>query len=119
VENLAKDFKKPCIMDVKIQANGPDASGKKKAHQDASYAGTKKPFVFSVPAEEKKEEVIMKGKEYWRSLDVDNIHELLGMYEPEAAKELAKIFVEDPKNVLQLFQHQTTFHFFASFHLFV
>ena len=50
----------------------------------------------------------MKGKEYGMSLIEDNIHELLEMYldinnEPELAKELAK-----------LFQHQTTFQFFAS-----
>ena len=78
----------------------------------------------SVHVGEKKEEVIMKGKEYGRSLNADNIHELLEMYldinnEPEVAKELAQIFVEDLKKVLQLFQHQTTFHFFASSLLFV
>jgi 1D-myo-inositol-tetrakisphosphate 5-kinase/inositol-polyphosphate multikinase len=131
MENLTKGFKKPCIMDVKIGAKtyGPDASDKKKAQQDASYAGTKQPFGFSVPGlsvhvGEKKEEVIMKGKEYGRSLNADNIHELLEMYldinnEPEVAKELAKIFVEDLKKVLQLFEYQTTFHFFASSLLFV
>ena len=38
-------------MDVKIGATtyGLDASDKKKAQQDASYAGTKQPFEFSVP----------------------------------------------------------------------
>ena len=46
MENLTKNFKKPCIMDVKIGAKtyGPDASDKKKAQQDASYAGTKQQF---------------------------------------------------------------------------
>ena len=131
MENLTKDFKKPCIMDVKIGAKtyGPDASDKKKAQQDASYAGTKQPFGFSVPGlsvhvGEKKKEVIMKGKEYGRSLNEDNIHELLEIYldinnEPEVAKELAKIFVEDLKKVLLLFEYQATFHFFASSLLFV
>jgi 1D-myo-inositol-tetrakisphosphate 5-kinase/inositol-polyphosphate multikinase len=131
MENLTKDFSKPCIMDVKIGAKtyGPDASEKKKATQDASYAGTKQPFGFSVPGMsvhvgEEKEKVIMKGKEYGRTLNVDNIHELLEMYldmnnEPEVAKELAQLFVEDLKKVLQLFQYQTTFHFFASSLLFV
>eukprot|EP00092_Neocalanus_flemingeri_P006501 GFUD01007008.1.p1 GENE.GFUD01007008.1~~GFUD01007008.1.p1 ORF type:complete len:302 (+),score=107.35 GFUD01007008.1:133-1038(+) len=131
MENLTKNFIKLCIMDVKIGAKtyGPDASEKKKAQQDASYAGTKQPFGFSVPGMsvhvgEEKEKVIVKGKEFGRTLNVDNIHELLEMYldinnEPEVARELAKIFVEDLEKVLQLFQYQTTFHFFASSLLFV
>jgi len=131
MENLTKDFKKPCIMDVKIGAKtyGPDASEKKKTQQDASYAGTKQPFGFSVPGMsvhvgKEKEQVIMKGKEYGRSLTSDNIHELLEMYldvnnDPEVAKELAKGFVEELKKILQVFQGQTTYHFFASSLLFV
>jgi len=131
MENLTKDFSKPCIMDVKIgtKTYGPDASDKKMAQQDASYAGTKQPFGFSVPGlsvhvGEEKDTVIMKGKEYGRTLNIDNIHELLEMYldinnQPEVAKELSKIFVEDLEKVLQLFQYQTTFHFFASSLLFV
>ena len=66
--NLTKDFKKHCIMDVKIGAKpyGPDASDQEKARGDASYAGTKQPFRFSVPGlsvhmGEKKEEVISEG----------------------------------------------------------
>jgi len=35
------------------------------------------------------------------------------------AKELAKVFVEELKKILTVFQHQTTFHFFASSLLFV
>merc|ERR1711892_349300 len=131
MENLTKDFKKPCIMDVKIgaQTYGPDASEKKKAQQDASYAGTKQPFGFSVPGMsvhvgKEKEQVIMKGKEYGRSLNSDNIHELLEMYldvnnDPDVAKELAQVFVEELKKILQVFQGQTTYHFFASSLLFV
>jgi len=131
MENLTQNFKKPCVMDVKIGAKtyGPDASEKKKTQQDASYAGTKKPFGFSVPGMsvfmgQDKETVIMKGKEYGRSLDQDNIHELLEIYldvnnEPEMAKELAKVFVEELKKILAVFQQQTTFHFFASSLLFV
>merc|ERR1711872_1212792 len=51
MENLTEKYLKPCIMDVKIGARtyGPDASEKKRVQQDASYAGTKKPFGFSVP----------------------------------------------------------------------
>ena len=131
MENLTKDFSKPCIMDIKIGAKtyGPDASEKKKVQQDASYVGTKQPFGFSVPGMsvytgDAKEKIMMKGKEYGRILNVENIHELLEMYldinnEPEVAKELAKMFVEDLKKVLQLFKYQTTFHFFASSLLFV
>lgn len=131
MENLLKDYKKPCIMDVKIGAKtyGPDASEKKAAQQDASYAGTKKPFGFSVPGMsvhmgKEKETVIMKGKEYGRTLNPDNIHELLEMFldvnnEPEVAKELAGAFLEELKKVLNVFQYQTSFHFFASSLLFV
>jgi len=131
MENLTQNFLKPCVMDVKIGARtyGPDASEKKRAQQDASYAGTKKPFGFSVPGMsvhmgQEKETVLMKGKEYGRTLNQDNIHELLEMYldvnnEPDVAKELAKVFVEKLKKILAVFQHQTTFHFFASSLLFV
>jgi len=131
MENLTKGIRKPCIMDVKIgtKTYGPDASEKKKAQQDASYAGTKHPFGFSVPGMsvhvgQEKEEMIVRGKEYGRTLNVDNIHEVLEIYldtknEPEAAKEIAKIFITDLEKVLELFKHQTCFHFFASSLLFV
>merc|ERR1719369_891479 len=131
MENLTKGMRKPCIMDVKIgtKTYGPDASEKKKAQQDASYTGTKQPFGFSVPGlsvhvGKGKEEVIVKGKEYGRTLNVNNIHEVLEIYldsknEPEVAKEIANIFIKDLEKVLELFKHQTSFHFFASSLLFV
>ena len=128
---MTKDFLKPCIMDVKIGARtyGPDASQKKKAQQDASYVGTKQTFGFSVPGlsvhvGEHKDQVIVKGKEYGRTLDKDNIEELFDLYldinnEPGIAKELAKVFVEELMKIRDLFQHQTEYHFFASSLLFV
>ena len=131
MENLTKNNEKPCIMDVKVGARtyGPDASEKKKAQQDASYVGTKHTFGFSVPglsvfSGQDKEDVIVKGKEYGRSLTADNIHQLFELYldidnHPEVAEELAKIFAEELKKVLKLFLHQTEYHFFASSLLFV
>ena len=66
----------------------------------------------------------MKGKEYGRTLNQDSIHELLEIYldvnnEPEVAKELAKVFIDELRKILTVFQQQTTFHFFASSLLFV
>ena len=131
MENLTKDFLKPCIMDVKIGARtyGPDASQKKRAQQDASYVGTKQAFGFSVPGlsvhvGEDKDQVIVKGKDYGRTLDKDNIDEVFDLYldinnEPGLAKELAKLFVAKLMKVKELFQHQTEYHFFASSLLFV
>ena len=131
MENLLNNAKKPCIMDVKIGARtyGPDASEEKKAQQDASYAGTKQPFGFSVPGlsvhvGDMKEEIITKGKEYGRTLNKENIHELLELFldtktSNKVSKELARIFIEKLKMILQLFNYQTTFHFFASSLLFV
>jgi len=136
MENLTCDFKLPCIMDVKIGARtwGPDSSPEKQASQDASYSGTKKPFGFSVPGlavyrgteikDGEKGEQVLHGKEFGRSLSVETIHSLLPIFlaqdiRPNAAKRLAKVFVEKLHKIQALFQVQTVFHFFGSSLLFV
>jgi len=134
MENLTQGIALPCIMDVKIGARtwGPDSSPEKQASQDASYSGTKKPFGFSVPglavhreikAGEKAEQVL-HGKEFGRSLSEATIHSLLPIFlaqdiRANAAKRLAKIFVEKLQKIQALFQVQTTFHFYGSSLLFV
>jgi len=136
MENLTLGFKLPCIMDVKIGARtwGPDSSREKQAAQDASYAGTKKPFGFSVPGlavyrgseikgGEKPDQVI-HGKDFGRSLSVETIHSLLPLFlaqdiRPHAARKLAKIFVEKLQKIEALFQVQTVFHLYGSSLLFV
>jgi len=131
MENLTNNFSKACIMDVKIGAKtyGPDATPEKMAQQDKSYKGTKVPFGFSVPglnvfSGENKDEVIMKGKDYGKTLTENNIDQLLEMYLDVKsniflAKRLASLFVEELQKIAALFETQTKFHFFASSLLFV
>ena len=131
MENLTLNMSKPCIMDVKIGARtwGPDASEKKRAQQDASYAATKTAFGFSVPGlssfqGESKDSAVVKGKDYGKSLTKETIGDMLELYldiktNPGLAKKIARIFVEKLKRVQSLFETQKCFHFFASSLLFV
>jgi len=136
MENLTRGFKLPCIMDVKIGARtwGPDSSPEKRAAQDASYSGTKKPFGFSVPGlavykgaeikTGKKPEQIVHGKDFGRALSAETIDTLLPLFlaqdvRPSTAKSLAKIFVRKLQKIQALFQVQTTFHLYGSSLLFV
>jgi len=136
MENLTQGFKLPCIMDVKIGARtwGPDSSPEKRAAQDASYSGTKKPFGFSVPGlavykgaeikAGKKPEQIVHGKDFGRALSAETIDTLLPLFlaqdvRPSTAKSLAKIFVRKLQKIQALFQVQTTFHLYGSSLLFV
>ncbi len=50
LEDLTEGRELPNVMDIKIgsQTYGPDASEKKRRHEDAKYAGTKMPLGFSV-----------------------------------------------------------------------
>jgi len=136
MENLTQGFKLPCIMDVKIGARtwGPDSSPAKQASQDGSYSGTKKPFGFSVPGlavyrgteikDGEKPEQVLHGKDFGRSLSVETIPTLLPIFlaqdiRSNAAKRLAKIFVEKLQKIQALFQVQTVFHLYGSSLLFV
>lgn len=131
MENLTGNFSKACIMDVKIGAKtyGPDATPEKMKQQDASYAGTKVPFGFSVPGLSafrgaNKEEQVTKAKDFGKTLTEDNIDQLLELYldittDKVLAKHLAQLFLEELKKIAALFETQTTFNFFASSLLFV
>merc|ERR1719245_2205713 len=86
IENATIRMTRPCIMDVKIGAKtyGPDATAEKAAKQDASYAGTKKPFGFSVLGMSvyhgvKKDEFKVLNKEYGKSLNKDNIKDFVNV----------------------------------------
>jgi len=94
--------------------------------------GTKKPFGFSVPGlavhrgtkDGEKADQVTHGKDFGRSLSVENINTLLPLFlaqdiRANAAKKLAKIFVEKLQKIQALFQVQTTFHFYGSSLLFV
>lgn len=131
IENATIRMVKPCIMDVKIGAKtyGPDANEEKKAKQDASYAGTKKPFGFSVlgmsvyQGEEKKEFKVM-GKDYGKSLNKDNIGNFIEIYfdketESVNTKMIVEIVIERLKALEQMYSQQRVFHIFGSSILFV
>jgi len=131
MENLTNNFSKPCIMDVKIGARtyGPDAKPEKMKQQDASYTGTKVPYGFSVPGlsvhcGDNKDTLVVKDKSYGKTLNKDNIDELLELYldtntDIKLAQEVAKLFTEELQKIAALFASQTQFHFFASSLLFV
>jgi len=131
MENLTNNLSKPCIMDIKIGARtwGPDASETKRKQQDASYAATKTAFGFSVPGlsvhrGENKDCVVVKGKDYGKSLTQETISDMLELYldittNPQLATKIARIFVQKLQAIQSLFESQTCFHFFASSLLFV
>ena len=131
MENLTRDFEKPCLMDIKIgqKTYGPDCTEEKAKRQDSSYTGTKIPFGFSVPGlgsyhGKDKSEAIRMDKKFGRELTEDRIGELLQLYlDPEgdmdAAKTLAGIFLSKLKVLFEMYDKQTDFHIFASSVLFV
>lgn len=131
IENATIGMTKPCIMDVKIGAKtyGPDASPEKIAKQDASYAGTKKPFGFSVlgmsvyQGEGKKEFKVM-AKDYGKGLNKDNIGDFINLYfdkqtQSVNTKILVEIVIERLKAIEQMYSQQKVFHIFGSSILFV
>merc|ERR1712088_390494 len=79
IENATMRMTRPCIMDIKIGAKtyGPNASAEKAAKQDASYAGTKKPFGFSVLGMS-----VYHGakKDEFKSLNKDNIQDFVNVF---------------------------------------
>jgi 1D-myo-inositol-tetrakisphosphate 5-kinase/inositol-polyphosphate multikinase len=131
MENLTRDFKKPCIMDIKIgqKTYGPDCSEEKAKRLDSAYLGTKIPFGFSVPGlgsyhGKDKSEHVTKDKTFGRELTEDRIDELLDTYfDPEGDKKaavmLCNIFCSKLKDLLAMYENQTFFHLFASSILFV
>mmetsp|Transcript_17108 Transcript_17108/g.16548 ORF Transcript_17108/g.16548 Transcript_17108/m.16548 type:complete len:285 (-) Transcript_17108:2250-3104(-) len=131
MENLTRDFKKPCIMDLKIgqKTYGPDCSEEKAKRLDSSYVGTKIPFGFSVPGlgsyhGKEKVENVTRDKTFGRELNEDSIDQLLQLYldpdgDIEAAVMLCNIFTSILKDLLTMYNKQTDFHLFASSVLFV
>jgi len=131
IENATIRMTKPCIMDIKIGAKtyGPDATAEKAAKQDASYAGTKKPFGFSVLGMsvymgENKGEFKVLNKEYGKGLNKDNIEDFIKTFfdrgnETAATKALMEVFVEKLKGIQAMYSKQRVFHIFGSSILFV
>ena len=67
---------------------------------------------------------MVKDKSYGKTLNKDNIDELLELYldtntDIKLAQEVAKLFTEELQKIAALFASQTQFHFFASSLLFV
>jgi len=131
IENLTKGMKKPCIVDIKIGAKtyGPDASEEKKEKSDATYAGTKKPFGFSVLGMsvymgQHKEEFKVLNKEFGKNLTKDNIDDFLQLYfdgenKTAKTKQIAQIFLRKLEEIQSFYSQQKTFHIFGSSLLFV
>jgi len=131
MENLTRDYEKPCLMDIKIgqKTYGPDCSEEKAKRLDSSYTGTKIPFGFSVPGlgsyhGKDKSEHVTRDKVFGRELTEERIDELLQLYlDPEgdkdAATRLGTIFLSKLKELFAMYDKQTDFHLFASSVLFV
>lgn len=131
IENATIGMVKPCIMDVKIGAKtyGPDASEEKAAKQDASYAGTKKPFGFSILGMsvyegEGKADFKVLGKDYGKGLDKDNINDFIKNYFDKETelfnnKIVMEIMIERLRALEKMYSQQRIFHIFGSSILFV
>jgi len=131
IENATMRMTRPCIMDVKIGAKtyGPDASAEKAAKQDASYAGTKKPFGFSVLGMSvyhggKKDEFKVLNKEYGKNLNKDNIQDFVNVFfdkanETAMTQALLSVFLARLKAIQEMYSNQRVFHIFGSSILFV
>jgi len=131
IENLTKGMKMPCIVDIKIGAKtyGPDASTEKKEKSDAAYAGTKKPFGFSVLGMsvymgEHKEEFKVLNKEFGKKLTKENIDDFLQVYfdgknKTQKTIQIAQIFVRKLTEIQNFYSKQKQFHIFGSSLLFV
>ena len=108
---------------------GPDASAEKAAKQDASYAGTKEPFGFSVLGMSvyhgaKKDEFKVLNKEYGKSLNKDNIEDFVNVFfdkanESEMTQALLSVFLGRLKAIQEMYSNQRVFHIFGSSILFV
>ena len=117
------------IFQIGAKTYGPDATAEKAAKQDASYAGTKKPFGFSVLGMSvyhgvKKDEFKVLNKEYGKSLNKDNIKDFVNVFfdkENESAltKSLISVFLARLKGIQGMYSNQQVFHIFGSSILFV
>lgn len=131
IENLTKGMMKPCIVDIKVGAKtyGPDASAEKKEKSDAAYAGTKKPFGFSVLGMsvymgQHKDDFKVLNKEFGKDLTKDNIDDFLQTYfdgknKTDKTIRVAQIFSRKLEEIQEFYSKQKTFHIFGSSLLFV
>ena len=71
-----------------------------------------------------KEEVVVKSKEFGKTLTEENIDQVLEIFldistDKDLARQLAQLFIGELKKIEQLFLTQTTYNFYASSLLFV
>ena len=117
------------LFQIGAKTYGPDASAEKAAKQDASYAGTKKPFGFSVLGMSvyhgtKKDEFKVLNKEYGKSLNKDNIKDFVNVFfdkanETAMTQALLSVFLARLKAIQAMYSNQMVFHIFGSSILFV
>ena len=117
------------IFQIGAKTYGPDASAEKAAKQDASYAGTKKPFGFSVLGMSvyhggKKDEFKVLNKEYGKNLNKDNIQDFVNVFfdkanETAMTQALLSVFLARLKAIQEMYSNQRVFHIFGSSILFV
>ena len=117
------------IFQIGAKTYGPDATAEKAAKQDASYAGTKKPFGFSVLGMSvyhgvKKDEFKVLNKEYGKSLNKENIKDFVNVFFDKEnvsalTKSLISVFLARLKGIQGMYSNQQVFHIFGSSILFV
>ena len=116
-------------MQIGAKTYGPDATAEKAAKQDASYAGTKKPFGFSVLGMSvyhgaKKDEFKVLNKEYGKSLNKDNIEDFVNVFfdkanESEMTQAIQASILKRIQAIQEMYSNQRVFHIFGSSILFV
>lgn len=118
-----------CYLQIGARTYGPDASDEKAAKQDASYAGTKKPFGFSVLGMSvyhgaAKEQFMVMSKDYGKGLNKDNIEDFIRKYLDTGnvsvnSKTLLDIVTDKLLAIQAMYSQQKVFHIFGSSILFV
>jgi hypothetical protein len=117
------------LSQVGAKTYGPDASAEKAAKQDASYAGTKKPFGFSVLGMSvyhgaAKEQFRVLSKDYGKGLNKDNIEDFIKVYfdsenETVNTNQILEIFTMKLKEIQAMYSNQRVYHIYGSSLLFV
>lgn len=125
LEDVAAEFHKPNIMDIKIGQRtwGPDANSKKRQEEDAKYKGTKYPFGFSVLSMivhsiQDNNQISTYGKSFGKNLETHNVNIVPEIFfdvdRSGVVKELVQIVVSHIESILELFEKQRKYHLYAS-----
>ncbi|XKL66762.1 hypothetical protein PGB90_010182 [Kerria lacca] len=127
MEDITKDFKLPCVMDVKIgvQTWEPNATEEKIKVERVKYAACKKRWGFSIPGFQyynvRDGSFIRRGKDFGKRMSAQEaIQALYSFINAEAGIKygLVASILEQLRKIHSWFRHQRHFLFFSSSILF-